>query len=319
MSLLQISDLSVTFERNRRRIHAVSGVSFDVGKGEVVALLGESGCGKSVTLRSIMGLANGETAGSVRLSDVDVLAADKRKLRDLRGRIVSMVFQEPMTALDPVATIGRQLIDVLVLREGLSKADARRRAIELLELVQIPMPERRLAAYPHELSGGLRQRAMIAIAIALNPALLLADEPTTALDATVQIQVLLLLKELRTKLDMATIIVTHDIGVAAELADRVVVMYAGRVVETGSAAEVLKDPRHPYTRALLEATVHAHSRGHALRPLEGSPPDLSRPITGCAFAPRCRDAVDRCRTHSPSAVNIAAGREVRCLRLAEHA
>jgi peptide/nickel transport system ATP-binding protein len=235
----------------------------------------------------------------------------------MRGRKVAMIFQEPMTALDPVATIGQQITEMMIAHEGLTWSAARVRAKELLELVKVPMAERRLEAYPHELSGGLRQRAMIALAIALKPALLLADEPTTALDATVQIQILLLLRDLQRQLGMAAIVVTHDVGVAAEIADRVAVMYAGRVVETGAAEQVLVDSAHPYTRGLLGATMRADGRGRALRLLKGSPPDLASPIQGCRFAPRCDYRVVACEAEEPPIFDISAGRSARCIRVDE--
>jgi peptide/nickel transport system ATP-binding protein len=258
MVLVEIEDLQVRFTTRRRVVQAVEGVSLRLEQGEVLGLLGESGSGKSVTMRSIMGLLpqrGVEISGAVRACGVDVLNADEETLRQLRGPKVAMIFQEPMTALDPVFPIGHQIAEPIVYHEGLSWSAALRRAKDLLELVQVPSPERRLQAYPHELSGGLRQRAMIAVALACNPAALLADEPTTALDATVQIQILLLLRSLQKELGMAAIMVTHDVGVAAEISDRIAVMHRGKIVETGSAVEVLKNPQHPYTRALLQATI----------------------------------------------------------------
>jgi peptide/nickel transport system ATP-binding protein len=318
MRVLEIRGLSVCFERDGRRVQAVAGVDLALDRGEVVGLLGESGCGKSVTLRSIMKLLpahNVSVEGRIVVDGVDVLNASPRVLRRIRGRKVAMVFQEPMTALDPVATIGRQISEMLVAHDGISWSSARLRAKELLDLVQVPLAARRLEAYPHELSGGLRQRAMIALAIALKPLLLLADEPTTALDATVQIQILLLLRELQRELGMAAIVVTHDVGVAAEIADRIAVMYAGQVVETGTAEQVLTDPAHPYTQALLGATLRAGAPGQALRLLKGAPPDLSVPIPGCAFAPRCDYRVASCEAARPGLFDLAAERAARCIRL----
>ena len=258
MALVEIDNLHVRFVSRTRVVQAVEGVSLTLEQGEVLGLLGESGSGKSVTLRSIMRLLpeRGVTVtGSVRACGVDVLNADENALRQLRGPKVAMVFQEPMTALDPVFPIGHQIAEPIVFHEGVSWSAALARAKQLLEIVQVPSPERRLQAYPHELSGGLRQRAMIAVALACKPFVLLADEPTTALDATVQIQILLLLRSLQQELGMAVIMVTHDVGVAAEISDRIAVMYGGKIVETGSAIEVLKNPRHTYTRALLQATI----------------------------------------------------------------
>ncbi len=320
MAVLEVRDLSVRFESDGRGVQAVAGVDLTVERGEVLGLLGESGCGKSVTLRSIMGLLSGpnvKTSGRIECDGLEVLSASPRVLRRMRGRKVAMIFQEPMTALDPVATIGRQISEMMVAHEGLSWSAARVRAKELLELVQVPMAQRRLDAYPHELSGGLRQRAMIALAIALKPALLLADEPTTALDATVQIQILLLLRDLQRQFGMAAIVVTHDVAVAAEIADRIAVMYAGRVVEAGDAEQVLIDSAHPYTRALLGATLRADARGGALRLLKGSPPDLALAIRGCRFAPRCDYRIAACEAEEPPLSGIGAGHTARCIRVDE--
>jgi peptide/nickel transport system ATP-binding protein len=225
-----------------------------------------------------------------------------------------MIFQEPMTALDPVFTIGEQIAETIVYHEDASRADAMKRALELMELVQVPSAKRRLKAYPHELSGGLRQRAMIALALACRPKLLLADEPTTALDATVQIQILLLLRELQREFRMATIFVTHDLGVACEVADRIAVMYAGRFVETGTAVDVMTSPGHPYTEGLLHSTVHAGRRGQRLDPIRGSPPDLADLPAGCAFSPRCTYAQDICLSAQPQLAPRRQGHWVRCVR-----
>jgi peptide/nickel transport system ATP-binding protein len=260
MALVEIENLHVRFTTRARVVQAVEGVSLTLEKGEVLGLLGESGSGKSVTLRSMMRLLPERgvlVTGRVRVCGVDVLDAGEDALRDLRGPKVAMIFQEPMTALDPVFPIGHQIAEPIVYYRGVSWSAAFTQARQLLDLVQVPSPERRLHAYPHELSGGLRQRAMIATALACNPSVLLADEPTTALDATVQIQILLLLRSLQKELGMAVIMVTHDVGVAAEVSDRIAVMHAGKIVETGSAVDVLKSPRHTYTRTLLEATIRA--------------------------------------------------------------
>lgn len=258
MPAIEIEGLRVDFLLRRRRVVAVDGIGLSLDHGEVLGLLGESGSGKSVTLRAILGLLPPRRAivrGRIKTLGVEVLSADERTLRALRGAKAAMVFQEPMTALDPVYSIGHQIMEPIVVHEGVTWDTARQRARELLEQVQIPSPERRLDAYPHELSGGLRQRAMIAIALACKPRVLLADEPTTALDATVQIQILLLLRELQKELGMAMIMVTHDVGVAAEVADRIAVMHRGLIVEQGDAADVLKQPQHAYTRSLLQATL----------------------------------------------------------------
>ena len=317
--LLQVADLSVQFVSREASVNAVSGASFSVRAGEVLCLLGESGSGKSVTLRALMRLLppQARIAGQISLDGQDVLALGGRALRAFRGGAVSMVFQEPMTALDPVYTVGQHLVEMIRRHKGGSRAQARARAIELLDLVKIPSAARRFDAYPHELSGGLRQRAMIAIALSCGPRLLLADEPTTALDATVQIQVLILLRRLQQELGMGTIFVTHDLGVAAEIADRVAVMYAGRVVEEGPVADVLQAPAHPYTAGLLASTVHDQAPEQDIAAIPGSPPDLRRLPPGCSFAPRCSLAMAACREGFPEPVHPTPGRMARCLRVAD--
>ena len=318
--LLSVRALSVAFRSEGRALGAVNGVDFDLVLGETLCLLGESGSGKTVTMRSLIRLlpSTAHIRGRIELDGVDVLSLDDDHLQAIRGTKVSMIFQEPMTALDPVFTIGHQIAEVVVWHNGVSWSAGRARALEMLELVQIPSARRRLEAYPHELSGGLRQRAMIALALACRPKLLLADEPTTALDATVQIQILLLLRELQRELGMATIFVTHDLGVACEIADRVAVMYAGRFVETGEIGDVIDSPQHPYTIGLLKSTVHAGSEQGRLTPIPGAPPNLLDMPPGCAFAPRCPRVVASCGETVPALVHIAAGREARCLLLAEN-
>ena len=301
-ALAEVSDLTVRFVGREATVHAVNGVSFRVQPGEVLCILGESGSGKTVTLRALMRLLpprRTQITGNVRVNGQDVLAMRPSALRDLRGGLVAMIFQEPMTALDPVYTIGRQIGETMRRHTGCGRRAARARALELLELVRIPSAERRLDAYPHELSGGLRQRAMIAMALSCNPRLLLADEPTTALDATVQIQVLVLLRRLQRELGMGMIFVTHDLGVAAEIADTVAVMYAGRIVESGSVGRVLQAPAHPYTAGLLASTVHGQPRERDIEAIPGSPPDLRRLPPGCSFAPRCPRRIAECRRAVP--------------------
>jgi peptide/nickel transport system ATP-binding protein len=318
-TLVSVRDLTVRFVSKEATVHAVNGVSFDLAAGEVLVILGESGCGKSVTLRALMRLLPARKTvieGNIRVAGQDVLAMTPRALEDFRGGVVSMIFQEPMTALDPVFTIGTQIAETIVRHEGVARAEADRRALELLELVQIPSAKRRLANYPHELSGGLRQRAMIAIALACRPKLLLADEPTTALDATVQIQILLLLRKLQRELGMGVIFVTHDLGVAGEIADRVAVMYAGRFVESGLVEEVMKRPLHPYTQGLMGSTVHAGMRGVRLAAIPGAPPDLARLPPGCAFAPRCAYAEEACRASVPAEKRPVPEHMARCIRIA---
>jgi len=300
--LAEVSGLTVRFVAREATVHAVNGVSFRVQPGEVLCILGESGSGKTVTLRALMRLLpprRTQITGDVRVDGHDVLAMPSRELRDLRGGLVAMIFQEPMTALDPVYTVGRQIGETLRRHTGCNRRAARARALELLELVRIPSAARRLDSYPHELSGGLRQRAMIAMALSCNPRLLLADEPTTALDATVQIQVLVLLRRLQRELGMGMIFVTHDLGVAAEIADTVAVMYAGRIVESGPVGRILQAPAHPYTAGLLASTVHGQPRGRDIDAIPGSPPDLRRLPPGCSFAPRCPQRTADCRRAVP--------------------
>ena len=313
--LVEVSGLNVRFVSRDATVHAVNGIDFVVRDGEVLCILGESGSGKSVSLRALLRLLprHARIDGSVRVAGEEVLSMPARALRDLRGGKVAMIFQEPMTALDPVYTVGQQIGEAVRRHTGCSRAAARARAFELLELVRIPSPERRLDAYPHELSGGLRQRAMIAMALSCNPRLLLADEPTTALDATVQVQVLILLRRLQRELGMGMIFVTHDLGVAAEIADTVAVMYAGRIVESGPVVRVLKTPAHPYTAGLLASTVHGQPRERDIDAIPGSPPDLRRLPPGCSFAPRCPRRIADCRRAVPEPRFPEAGHMAACL------
>lgn len=315
--LVRVRDMSVRFVSRDMAISVVNGVSFDLNPGEVLCLLGESGSGKSVTMRALMRLLprTAQLGGSIDIDGRDILALRDRQLASIRGPLISMIFQEPLTALDPVYTIGQQIAETVKWHDGVDSRKARARALELLELVQIPSAKQRLDAYPHELSGGLRQRAMIALALSCRPKLLLADEPTTALDATVQIQVLLLLRSLQAELGMATIFVTHDLGVACEIADKLAVMYAGRFVETGSVEDVLSRPAHPYTRGLMRSTVHAGQRGVELQPIAGSPPDLAALPSGCSFRPRCELATPACAQDVPAFTDCAAGHAARCIHI----
>ena len=316
--LVSIEDLRVTFTGGSRPVPAVNGVSLAVRRGEVVALIGESGSGKSVTLRTVLRLHNERRTrieGRVKVAGHDVLALNPKALADYRGKVASMIFQEPLLALDPVYSVGAQIGEAIRRHEPVSAAQANARALQLFERVRIPSPERRLSAYPHEMSGGMRQRAMIALALACSPQVLLADEPTTALDATVQIQVLLLLRELQRELGLSVIFVTHDIGAAVEVADRIAVMYAGRIVEEGTARQLIREPRHPYTQALLHSRAHgALAKGGRLATIGGSPPDLANLPPGCAFAERCTMAQDACRAAVPPAVILAPGHQARCWR-----
>ena len=315
---VDIQNLSVTFTGGRKPVHAVGGVDLQVERGEVVALIGESGSGKSVTLRSLLRLhppKRTQIGGRMLVGGQDGLALSPSALSAYRGKVASMIFQEPLLALDPVYTLGAQIIESIRRHEPLSAEAARQRALQLFERVRIPSPERRLQAYPHEMSGGMRQRAMIALALACNPQLLLADEPTTALDATVQIQILLLLRELQREMGLAVIFVTHDIGAALEVADRIAVMYAGRIVEVGTARTLIRAPRHPYTKALLHSRAHgALGQGARLQTIGGAPPDLAALPPGCAFAERCGLATDFCRQTRPGIVMLAPDHGARCLR-----
>jgi peptide/nickel transport system ATP-binding protein len=318
LPFVDIRGLTVTFTGGRRPVRAVGGVDLQVQRGEVVALIGESGSGKSVTLRSLLRLhaaRRTQIGGQMRVGGQDVLALSPRALAQYRGKVAAMIFQEPLLALDPVYTLGAQIAESIRRHEPVSAGEARQRALQLFERVRIPSPGRRLDAYPHEMSGGMRQRAMIALALACRPQLLLADEPTTALDATVQIQILLLLRELQREMGLAVIFVTHDIGAAIEVADRIAVMYAGRIVEEGPARTLIRAPRHPYTLALLKSRAHgALAQGARLETIAGAPPDLSALPPGCAFAERCGYAQAACRSTQPDVVHLDAGHRARCLR-----
>lgn len=294
--LIEIRNLCVQFD-GARKASALNDVSFSLAEGEVLGLLGESGSGKSVTLRTLLRLHpehHTRIQGHIRVAGQDVLALSGRALNAYRAGVVSMVFQEPGLAFDPVYTIGTQICEVIRAHESVDMDTARARALQMLERVQIPQARQRLNAYPHELSGGMRQRAMIALALATRPRILLADEPTTALDATVQIQILLLLRELQKETGMSVIFVTHDIGAAVEVSDRIAVMYAGRIIEQGCTADIVHCPQHPYTAGLLASTVGTENRGKPLQAIPGAPPDLACLPQGCAFASRCQHADKAC-------------------------
>ena len=313
--LVKISDLHVQF-KGQRNVFAVHGLSINLMPGQVLGILGESGSGKSVTLKSILRLLpekQTEIRGLIEVLAQDVMKLNSSALASFRGGIAAMIFQDPMLALDPVYTIGDQIAEVVIRHHGLSRREALGYALDMLKKVRIPSPERRLKAYPHEISGGMRQRAMIALALAGNPKLLLADEPTTALDASVQMQVLLLLRELQRESGMGMIFVTHDIGVAVEICDSVAVMYAGQIVETGTIRDIIKDPRHPYTKGLLAANLHGAVHGKRLETIPGSPPLLDKQPTACSFAPRCAYVQDACLTQAPLAEIISENRSVRCI------
>jgi len=314
--IIDIRDLHVLF-KGERTVHALNGVNITLRQGEVLGLLGESGSGKSVTLRALLRMLpthRTRISGSISVDGQDVLALDEPALEKMRGNVVSMIFQEPMLALDPVYTIGDQIAETVVRHKGVSFAAGRQRALDMLEGVRIPSARRRLDAYPHEMSGGMRQRAMIALALSCDPKVLLADEPTTALDATVQIQILLLLRELQREMGMAVIFVTHDIGVAVEISDRVAVMYAGRIIETGTLPEVVGSPAHPYTRGLLSSTVIGATRGVRLGAIPGAPPRLDTLPKGCSFAPRCPLAESACEQRDVPEIALSPGRSARCIK-----
>jgi oligopeptide/dipeptide ABC transporter ATP-binding protein len=298
-------------------VRAVDGVSYDVRAGETVALVGESGCGKSVSALSVMRLvaapAGRIVGGQIRFQERDLLALDEESMRRIRGREIAMVFQEPMTSLNPVLSIGRQLTEPLEIHLGLRAEQARQRAVELLRLVGIADAEQRLAQYPHHFSGGMRQRLMIAMALACEPSLILADEPTTALDVTIQAQILELMKDLSRRQGIAMVLITHNLGVVARYADRVNVMYAGKIVEQGPARMVYATPRHPYTMGLLRSVPRLDEPRQAqLQPIDGQPPDLTRLPPGCAFAPRCQYAIARCQTEIPPLRPMAADHLAAC-------
>jgi oligopeptide/dipeptide ABC transporter ATP-binding protein len=299
---LEVSGLSVDLRTPRGELRVVDDVSFAVRPGETLALLGESGCGKSMTALAISGLLDPTadvTGGQVRLDGTDVLSLDRKARRKLAGPGMAIVFQDALTALNPVQTVGAQLAEPFRIHGGLSRKVARERAVELMERVGIPEPRTRLRAYPHQFSGGMRQRLLIAMAVALNPTVLIADEPTTALDVTVQAQIMSLIRDLRTERQMAVVLITHDLAVVAEEADHVAVMYAGKVVETGPVAEVFGHPRHPYTRGLLDSVPANVGRGESLRSIPGSPPELHAIPSGCVFQARCPMARDLCAAQRP--------------------
>ena len=319
MPLLEVENLQTHFRTPDGVNRAVDGVSFHVEEGETLALVGESGCGKSVTANSILRLVPeppGKIAGSIRFGGTDLLKLSERAMRDIRGNDISMIFQEPMTSLNPVLTVGRQLGETLRLHQGLSSRAAEARAVEMLNLVGIPEPRRRVREYPHQLSGGMRQRVMIAIALACSPKLLIADEPTTALDVTIQAQILDLMQDLKRRVGAAILLITHDLGVVAEVAERVMVMYAGRKVEEAPVAALFRSPRHPYTQGLLGAVPKLGSSltGAAtkLAEIPGLVPSLKERIPGCVFASRCAYATDLCRNVAPALENKAAGHIAAC-------
>ncbi|MED5396000.1 MAG: ABC transporter ATP-binding protein [Pseudomonadota bacterium] len=316
-TLLEIEGLKTQFFTSAGTVKAVDGVSYTVEQGETVAVVGESGCGKSVTALSILRLIPWPPGriidGHIRFDNKDLLSLDEESMREIRGRDIGMIFQEPMTSLNPVLSIGLQLTETLVTHMEITQEAAQRRAAELLEMVGISEPNRRLKQYPHHLSGGMRQRVMIAMALSCEPKLIIADEPTTALDVTIQAQILELMKDLTRKLNVAMIIITHNLGVVARYADRVNVMYAGKIIESGSANDIYHAPKHPYTLALLKSIPRMdQARQAKLDPVEGQPPDLTKLDDGCAFRPRCRYAIDRCNADFPLLEQVGEGHFSAC-------
>ncbi|MBI5095394.1 MAG: ABC transporter ATP-binding protein [Candidatus Hydrogenedentes bacterium] len=319
MALLEVDDLRTYFHTREGVVRAVEGVSFSVEKGETLGIVGESGSGKSVANYSLLGLVpcppGRIESGTARFGGIDLLRCSAEERRAVRGRRISMVFQDPMTALNPYMTIGEQVMEPLLVHEGSTRGQARERAAATMDSVGIPDASKRLSDYPHQYSGGMRQRVMIAMALITKPEILIADEPTTALDVTVQAQILALIKKRQQDLGMAVILVTHDFGIVAGVCDRVLVMYAGRIVESAATRELFRNPRHPYTKALMASMPSAHAKGEELYTIPGMPPDLARPMTGCPFAPRCEHAVDMCRRGATALVEIAPGRASACLRV----
>ncbi|WP_163970262.1 ABC transporter ATP-binding protein [Oceanobacillus halotolerans] len=313
--LLKVDNLVTQFRTPKGKLSALREVSFSVDKGETLCIVGESGSGKSITSLSIMGLlpSNGEVSdGSIQFKNTELVGKSERELERLRGNEMSMIFQDPMTALNPVFTIGYQLCEPLMIHKKLSKKEAIHESIELLTKVGIPNPSEKLKNYPHELSGGMRQRVMIAMAFACEPSLLIADEPTTALDVTIQAQILDLIYDLKEQIGMGVIFVTHDMGVVAEIADKVMVMYAGEVVEVGDVETLFNDPQHPYTKGLLAAVPNVDDKDQSLNTIEGSAPSLDEPINGCPFHPRCPFVMESCKVEKPPLFKVSDYQESKC-------
>ena len=318
MSLLAVTDLRTYFHTRSGVYRSVGGIDFSVERGETLGIVGESGCGKSVTCYSLMGLIPQPPgrieSGTAMFDGVDLLHCSSKQARSIRGKRISMIFQDPMTSLNPYLRISEQLIEPLLIHEKISRKAALDRALAMLAEVGINDAERRIHFYPHEFSGGMRQRVMIAMALITKPELLIADEPTTALDVTVQAQILELIKKMQSELGMAVIFITHDLGVISGLCNRVQVMYAGRVVETGDTRTIFYQPKHPYTRALQRSIPSLQPKGSELYTIAGMPPDLSKPLPGCSFAPRCEFATERCRTETPKLYALNAEHSHACLR-----
>jgi oligopeptide transport system ATP-binding protein len=316
-ALLEVKDLRVSFFIPAGEVQAVRGISFTLEKGESLAIVGESGCGKSVTVQSIMRLLQSPPAkiagGSILFQGKDLLKLSEREMEKVRGNEIGMIFQDPMTSLNPTMKIGKQIAEGVRMHRKVSTEDAKRRALEMENLVGLPHPERRYDQYPHEFSGGMRQRTMIAMSLACEPKLVIADEPTTALDVTIQAQILELMKDIQKRLDTAIILITHDLGIVADLCHRVVVMYAGKIIESGSIEDIFYNPQHPYTWGLLKSVPSIHSQEkRRLVPIPGQPPDLIKPPAGCAFMPRCKYAMKVCVEHDPADFQINNGHKAAC-------
>lgn len=315
--ILEVKDLSVSFDVYGGEVQAIRGVNFTVNEGEAVAIVGESGSGKSVTAQTVMRLIATPPGrikkGSIMFNGKDILSLSEREMQKVRGNEIGMIFQDPMTSLNPTMTIGDQIMEGLIKHQRLSRSAAKERAVELLRMVGIPNPDVRLKQYPHNFSGGMRQRVMIAIALACKPSLLIADEPTTALDVTIQAQIMELMKDLQKQTKTSIILITHDLGVVADVCDRVIVMYAGQVVETGTIQEIFRNPQHPYTKGLLKSLPRLNqSKSEPLIPIHGTPPDLIKPPQGCGFCSRCDDAMRICVTNEPGVTTISETQMVRC-------
>ncbi|MGF9887319.1 ABC transporter ATP-binding protein [Priestia megaterium] len=314
--MIQIKNLHVQFSTYGGLVQAVRGVSFDLHKGETLAIVGESGCGKSVTSQSIMRLIPTPpgriTSGSILFKGQDLTKLSEKKMRDIRGADISMIFQDPMTALNPTLRVGEQIAENIMQHENISKEKAKEKAFEMLELVGIPNPKERLKQYPHEFSGGMRQRIVIAMALVCNPEVLIADEPTTALDVTIQAQILELFKDIQQKTDVSIVLITHDLGVVAQVADRVAVMYAGKIVEIGTRRDIFYTPQHPYTKGLLRSVPRLDLYESELVPIAGSPPDLFAPPSGCSFAPRCPYVMEVCDRMYPASTKLKESHQVHC-------
>jgi dipeptide transport system ATP-binding protein len=314
--MIQIKNLHVQFSTYGGRVQAVRGVSFDLHKGETLAIVGESGCGKSVTSQSIMRLIPTPpgriTSGSILFKGQNLTKLSEKKMRDIRGADISMIFQDPMTALNPTLRVGEQIAENIMQHENISKEKAKEKAFEMLELVGIPNPKERLKQYPHEFSGGMRQRIVIAMALVCNPEVLIADEPTTALDVTIQAQILELFKDIQQKTNVSIVLITHDLGVVAQVADRVAVMYAGKIVEIGTRRDIFYTPQHPYTKGLLRSVPRLDLYESELVPIAGSPPDLFAPPSGCSFAPRCPYVMEVCDRMYPASTKLKESHQVHC-------